>query len=74
MLTGSIAEIGGLLIVLAASLQAAIFIFSYATRSLSTARHDREHLHQFEAQAATVARRVDAIRAIREPAWDGKRT
>ena len=74
MLTGSIAEIGGLLIVLAASLQAAIFIYSYASRSLSAARLDREHLHQFEAQAATVARRVDAIRSTREPAWDGKRT
>ena len=74
MLTGSIAEIGGLLIVLAASLQAAIFIFSYATRSLSAARHEREYLHQFEAQATTVVRRVDAIRSIREPAWDGKRT
>ncbi|MGI9414831.1 MAG: 2Fe-2S iron-sulfur cluster-binding protein [Hyphomicrobiales bacterium] len=63
-----------MLILLAASLQVAIGIYSFATRSLSTARLEREHLEEFEVQAATVARRVDAIRGIREPAWNGKRT
>ena len=66
-------EVGGLVLVGAALLRAAIAAVSFAARYMRFGHRKRKQIKQFRAMAADHIRRHDVVRKHFQPAWEGKR-
>lgn len=73
MQIGTITEVAGLLIIGLVTLRAAVSIYSFAGRSMQTARLNREYIEQFRAFTANAVKKIDVDRDSRELSWNGKR-
>ncbi|GBF27140.1 flavohemoprotein [bacterium MnTg02] len=73
MQIGIIAEVGGLLLIAAVSVRAAISIYSIAGRRAHANRQDREYIQLFEFLSSSILKKFEAEREKPELSWTGKR-